>query len=401
MAVTEQIKVIDTDTHIIEPADLWTSRVSTKRWGDLVPHVLWDENTQDESWYFGDTRITSTAGNAMAGWHQFPPDHPARIEDVDPALWEPTARLKRMDELGIWAQVLYPNVAGFGTGRLLGLREPELMLECVRAYNDFLSDFSNVAPDRYLAMAALPFWDLEACLIELKRTAENGHRGLVVGSQPEQFGLPRIQDRHWDPLWAAAQDMEMPINFHIASGDISDIAKDVMTASGVTSEPETGGNRHANYAQHGVSFFMGNSLAISRLTTGGVCHRFPRLNFVSVESGVGWIPYCLSALDWQWKNSGVREEHPEYELLPSEYFHRQIYGCFWHEGVTALHALDVLGPDNIMFETDYPHPTCMAPGPATSAVEPWQYIDETFKDVPDDTMRKILHGNAARIYHLD
>ena len=73
------------------------------------------------------------------------------------------------------------------------------------------------------------------------------------------------------------------------------------------------------------------SRVIANLITGGVCHRFPNLKFVSVESGVGWIPFALEHLDWQWKNCGVPQEHPEYDLLPSEYFMRQMYGCFWFE----------------------------------------------------------------------
>ena len=137
------------------------------------------------------------------------------------------------------------------------------------------------------------------------------------------------------------------------------------------------------------------------MTCGGICHRFPELEFVSVESGIGWIPFALDSLDWQWKNCGVHLEHPEYDLLPSEYFARQIYGCFWFERDTALFAIERLGADNVLFETDFPHPTSMSPGPATAAVAPDVYIDEVFGDLPDDTLRKILHDNAARVYHLD
>ena len=146
---------------------------------------------------------------------------------------------------------------------------------------------------------------------------------------------------------------------------------------------------------------MGNARTIALLTCGGICHRFPDLSFVSVESGIGWIPYALETLDWQWKNCGVREEHPEYDLLPSEYFHRQIYGCFWFERESALSAIEQLGPDNILYETDFPHPTSMSPGPATTAVAPPDYIDATLGHLPDDTLRKILHDNAARLYGVD
>jgi predicted TIM-barrel fold metal-dependent hydrolase len=122
---------------------------------------------------------------------------------------------------------------------------------------------------------------------------------------------------------------------------------------------------------------------------------------VSVESGVGWIPFALDSLDWQWKNCGVGLEHPEYDLLPSEYFKRQIYGCFWFEVEPAKFALDRLGADNILYETDFPHPTSMSPGPATAAVAPSQFLQDNFADLPDATLSKILHDNAARLYGLD
>jgi predicted TIM-barrel fold metal-dependent hydrolase len=133
----------------------------------------------------------------------------------------------------------------------------------------------------------------------------------------------------------------------------------------------------------------------------GLCHKHPKLNIVSVESGVGWVPFLLEALDWQWLNTGVRQEHPEYDLMPSEYFQRQIYACFWFERGSALDAINRLGPDNFLYETDFPHPTSMAPGPASVAQKPKDFVEDVFGDVPEDITRKILHDNAARVYHLD
>ena len=146
---------------------------------------------------------------------------------------------------------------------------------------------------------------------------------------------------------------------------------------------------------------MGNVKGLADVIHAGICHRFPNLKFVSVESGVGWIPYALAAMDWNWRNCGVQYEHPEYELLPSEYFKRQMYGCFWHENATLRYALDSLGPECILFETDFPHPTSMSPGPATFAQAPRDYIEEKLGDLPPETLRKILHDNAAKLYHLD
>jgi predicted TIM-barrel fold metal-dependent hydrolase len=388
-AVIGEIQIIDADTHLVEPPDLWTSRLPS-RWGDMIPHVKWDAGQEEEAWFVGDQRLAPVASAAQAGWPEFPPDHPRRWSDADPVTWDPKLRLARMDEYGVHAQVLYPNVALFNSALLQGVEDASLPLAFIQAYNDYQTDFSSVAPGRYLPMTSLPFWDLDATLKEIERCTAAGHRGVVFSQDPSAFGLPGLTDRHWDPMWASAQEKGLPVNFHIASGDMSLFHNRGDEANGP----------HANYASMGVSFFMGNARTIAQLTCGGICHRFPDLNFVSVESGIGWIPFALDSLDWQWLNCGVPREHPEYELLPSEYFKRQIYGCFWFERETALFAIERLGPDNILYETDFPHPTSMSPGPASSAVAPPEYLDTTLGGLPEETLNKILHDNAARIYHL-
>ncbi|MTV23878.1 amidohydrolase [Nitriliruptoraceae bacterium ZYF776] len=383
-------KIIDVDTHVVEPPDLWTARMPASV-HDRIPHVAWHEDTQTESWFLNGQRVLGVGQAAMAGWHEFPPDHPRTWAEADPATWDVDHRLAKMDEYGIHAQVLYPNVALFDSKNVVGMADEQLQLDIIRTYNDWLMEWGSAAPERFVGMACLPFWNLEASLAELARANDIGHKGLIFSQDPSAFGLPQLTDRYWDPLWAAAQERGMPVNFHIATGD-----NGMLDNNG---HPDNG--RRANYASMGVSFFMSNARTISQLVTGGICHRFPELNFVSVESGIGWLPFALESLDWQWKNCGVHEEHPEYDLLPSEYYARQIYGTFWFEGDSALHAIDQLGADNVMYETDFPHPTSMSPGPATTAVAPQDYLRDTFAEVAEDDMRKILHDNAARIYHLD
>jgi predicted TIM-barrel fold metal-dependent hydrolase len=389
-AVLEDIKVVDADTHVVEPPDLWTSRMASS-WGDLVPHVEWNGDRQEEVWVIGDQPISPVASAAMAGWNEYPPDHPRRWSDADPAAWDARQRLARMDQYGIYAQLMYPNVALFGSKSLQNVADAGAQLEYVRAYNDFQTDFAEIAPDRLLPVTSLPFWDLDATIAEMQRCADKGHRGIIFTQDPGYFGQPELTDRYWDRMWAAAQELELPVNFHIASGDTS-----LLERAG---HPDNG--PHANYASMGVSFFMGNARTFAQLVCGGICHRFPELNFVSVESGIGWIPFALDCLDWQWKNCGVHLEHPEYDLLPSEYFARQIYGCFWFEKESLPYALERLGPDHILYETDFPHPTSMSPGPATSAVAPDEFIADTFRNIDPASTHKILHDNAARLYHLD
>ncbi|HEX8581457.1 MAG TPA: amidohydrolase family protein, partial [Acidimicrobiales bacterium] len=266
----DDIRVIDTDTHLVEPPDLWTTRMPSK-WQDMVPHVRWDEENQEEAWFIGAERVTSVAGAAQAGWREFPPDHPPRWEDADPATWEPKARLARMDEYGIHAQVLYPNVAMFNSDTVQGaVRDAGFQLCMIQAYNDYQTEFSATAPGRFVPVTSLPFWDLQATLDEIERCAAMGHRGIVFSQAPSAFGLPELTDRFWDPMWRSAEEKGLPVNFHIASGDMG-----IMHNAG---HPDNG--EHANYASMGVQFFMGNARTVAQLICGGICHRFPELNFV-------------------------------------------------------------------------------------------------------------------------
>jgi predicted TIM-barrel fold metal-dependent hydrolase len=388
-ALTTKFKVIDTDTHIVEPYDLWTARVP-KKYGDAVPHVRWDAAANEDAWYFGATRIQAAATIAMAGWHEFPPGHPPRIQDAWEDTWQVQKRLKAMDRAGIYAQVLYPNVAGFGAGKYLELGDRELMRLCVEAYNDWLVEYASADKKRLIPMMALPFWDMDDSLREMERAAKLGHKGIVMCCEPEFFGMPKLTNPYWDRFWAKAQDMNLSINFHIGSGDqgFREVMDDSISPS-------------ARFASAGILLFLSNATVLDQIIVGGICHRFPRLKFVSVESGIGWLPFALESMDWQWKNSGVREEHPEYKLLPSEFFQRQIYGCFWFERDTLASSVALLGADNIMYETDFPHPTCMYPGPATTAIMPTDYIEQTFSQFPLDVTEKILYGNAKRVYGLE
>jgi predicted TIM-barrel fold metal-dependent hydrolase len=185
--------------------------------------------------------------------------------------------------------------------------------------------------------------------------------------------------------------MGLSVNFHIAAGDNSSFLSAPHGSIGV----------HAKFASAGAAIFVNNVKSLTDVIFSGICHRHPSLDFVSVESGIGWIPFALAAMDWQWINAGVHVEHPEYELLPSEYFHRQFYGCFWFEGQTALDTLEILGADNFMFETDFPHPTSLSPGPKTIALPAKEHLKAHFSDLAPDVLRKILRENAARVYHLD
>jgi uncharacterized protein len=382
----DRYRVVDVDTHLTEPPDVWTARLPRKV-HDLVPHI--ERVDGQDAWFAAGNRIGAPGYYSMAGHDGvMPASIPSTYDDIHPSMYDSSARLKFLDEQGIDAQVLYPNVGGFGNGYFLKLGDRDLVLSCVQAYNDFLTDWCSVAPDRLIAITALPFWDIDLAVGEMQRCLANGHRAVNFCNQPQDYGQPPLAHPHWDPIWAAAQEAGVPVNFHVGGGSMGTQFVDNANMGWMT-----------NFAKVSSMIFMDNMRCVADLIFGGVCHRFPDLKFVSVESGVGWLPVAMETFDWQWKGGGVRDEHPEYDLLPSEYFQRQVYGCFWFEEQTALDAIRKY-PDNILFETDYPHPTCQHPGPRTPAQRPRDYAERVFSQLPEDVTRKVLHDTAAKLYRL-
>jgi uncharacterized protein len=380
--------IIDTDSHVSEPPDLWTSRISSARWGEQIPHLIHDDRNDVERWVVGGKRLTGIAGWAMAGWRDYPPSHPRTIEEADPGAFYPVERTEWLDKFGISAQVLYPNLLAFFPYAFLAIDDSGLQRECVQAYNDFLVDFSANAPGRYLPLTAIPFWDVAASVEEIERCHALGHKGIVFAGKPHKIGLPNLSDPHWAPIFEVAQELDASLNFHVGFQEMNEA--DIRQIIG-------SGTDRANYAKASSLSLLGNAEAIADVIMSGICDRYPTLKFVSVESGFGWLPYFVETMDWQWLNSGAAKDMPD-RLLPSEYFRRQILGSFWFERESIRRLVD-LYPENVMFETDYPHPTSLSPGPASSSRTPAEMIAESLAGVPEETCRKVLFDNAAALYH--
>jgi predicted TIM-barrel fold metal-dependent hydrolase len=377
--------VIDVDTHVTEPGDLWTSRLPA-RYKDRAPHIVRDPESGVDTWRIGEGEQFLPVGfTAVAGWPEPFPAAPRNLDEVPKAAYDASARLEYMDRVGIWAMALYPNVGGFGSQAFLQLKDPELMLACVRAYNDFLIDWISPDPRRFVAILATPFWDVEASVAEIERCAKLGHRGVLFTGEPQTHGMPILASRHWDPLWAAAQACDLPVSFHIGAGSFDDSFSPERIR-------EMGMGRTNGYAA--VSLFLENGKQLTDLLFSGVLPRFPNLSFLSVESGIGFIPFVLEACDYTFEYGKVRQSNPEFELKPSEYFARQVYGCYIFEEHAPRELMDSIGVDNILFETDYPHPVCLYGNVR-------QKIDAALGHATPEARRKVLFENAAKLYKIE
>ena len=375
--------IIDADTHVTEPPDLWTSRLPAK-WKDRAPHVAWNEDSQQEVWVVDGTPTTPIGVTATAGWRDPFPANPPTFDDCHRGSHDLAARLEYMDSLGIWAQVLYPNVGGFGNQAFQAIDDAELKLACVRAYNDFLVEWIAPESRRFVPVMALPFWDVAASVAEIERCAALGHRGVLFTGEPHSHGLPYLCDRSWDPIWAAAQAARLPVSFHIGSGDMSDIGPERRDAEGYAT----------NSARGGSALFLANGGHILDLLFSGILPRFPDLQFVSVESGVGWVPFVLQSADYQFGQLGVHQERPEFELLPSEYFRRQVYACCWFEKLNS-DVLEFVHADRVLFETDFPHPTSIYDADVHAAIE------NGLAGLTDADRRRVLWDNTAALYGIE
>ncbi|MFT4027534.1 MAG: amidohydrolase family protein [Novosphingobium sp.] len=388
-AAKSTIKVIDADTHLTEPHDLWTKRAPA-RFKDRVPQVKLLDGTR--SWVIDGNQSIGTGahpnssvlkqGGKVRDLDKF---LKLQFEDVHPGSSDIKERLKVMDEAGIFAQIVYPNILGFG-GQASARVDPELRLECVRIYNDAMAELQEESGQRLFPMALLPWWDVKQAVKETERCIAMGLKGININSDPhtskDEDGnqIPDLGHEHWFPLWEVCEDKNLPINFHIGA---SETAIDWMGKQGWPSL-----TRDLRSGISGAMIFFNNGATMSNLIYSGILDRFKGLKFVSVESGIGWVPFLMEALDYQMEEIA---ETRGFEKKPSEYFKSNFYACFWFEKKDVSDMLHKVGIDNCLFETDFPHPT---------SLYPIDNLEERLSSLTQEDRAKVLSLNAARLYNI-
>lgn len=389
--MTRSLKIVDADAHILEPADCFTSRLPS-RFADIAPRVERSPRNGVSHWRIGSNWIWPVGYFGSAGFHEYPPVSPMEYEDVQTSTYDAHERLKRMDDYGLDVQLLYPNIVGF-QAPLLVAEGHEFALACTQAYNDFAFEWSSADPKRLIPIVMLPYWDRDACVTEMERCVGRGAKGVLFANKFERVGLPSFTDPYWDPVYSTAQELGVPVNYHVGFSSFE--ASEVLNEDAIASKRADADRARPSRALWSCSLLMQQADVIGQLLISELCDRFPRLNIVSVETGFGHMPFYLECLDWHWKALGNKSR----DLLPSEYFARQVHGTFWFERGTLPLLSEY--PNNFMFSTDYPHSTGGAPGPASPGVPASQYVAEAFAGVDPELAEKAIWGNASRLYHLD
>lgn len=378
-------QIVSTDDHVVEPGDVWESRLPAKL-REHGPRLI----SGDEADYWElRGRRSNINGLAAAAGQRFEEYSPkaVRMADMRPGCYDANERLADMDLDGVDAQVIFGTMAGLAGGTFIDLasEDAELAFACIQAYNDWLVDeWCAVDPQRLIAQCCLPLWDLEASAREAERCLAKGHRAVMVPGLPHMFGVPGLADPAWDPMFRVCEAADAPLALHIGGSLSRQQAGEMMGAL----EPGSGVAGETLVAMTPLSNFG----VLANLIFSGVPARYPRLKLVSVESGIGWVPYFLERMDWTyerhrfWTKSSLTER-------PSTYFRRQMFATFLVDD-SGIDAIERIGIDNVMWESDYPHTDTTWPN--SRAV-----IDEHLAKLPESDRHLVVAGNAVRVYGLD
>jgi len=359
-------KILSADSHVIEPADLWTSRID-KRFIDRAPRVIKHAGSREGDFFVAEgLRPFPVAGFAVAGVD--PKDFAEKMAGgypgVRPSAWDPVLRIKDQERDGVSGEVLYPSLAM----RLFQMEDGELRAACFRAYNDWLADYCAHSPQRLAGVAMVSLDDPLEGVEELRRAANKGLRGAMIwGAAPAERPY---SDPSYDPFWAVAHDLGTPISLHILT-------------------ERRGGSDFQSVMKGYPSLHHSVERSFTEIIFAGVLERFPKLRLVSVENDIGWIPHFLQRLD----HSYEKYRYLEKETIanpPSYYFRRQVAATFQDDrvGVVMRHFI---GVKSLMWGSDFPHSDSTWPNSL-------EVIARDFEGVPDDERRMMTSDNVAALY---
>jgi predicted TIM-barrel fold metal-dependent hydrolase len=388
-------KLISVDDHVIEHATVWQDRLP-KKYLDVGPRVVQERGHMDfvggvfsyepaddgdlcDWWLYEDLRVPQTRLSAAVGFDR---DDVKVVgityEEMRDGCYDPKARIADMDVNWTEAQMCFPSFPRFCGQTFMEADDKELSDLCVKAYNDWMvEEWCGGSDGRLIPLTIVQLWDAELAAAEVHRNAERGVRAVCFSEIPPYLELPSIHGDYWEPFIRACAETGTVINMHIGSS---------------SKMPSTSADAPAAV---GSTLTFGN--AMSSMTDwlfSGWLPKYPDLKLAYSEGQIGWIPYILERADKVWEDnrgwSGVGDKVQE---PPSNFYYRQIYGCFFDDEY-GLDNLEKVGVSNICFETDYPH-----------SDSTWPHSKETAKklmgDLPPDVIRKLVRGNAIEMLELD
>lgn len=367
-------QVIDSDGHILEPRDLW-EQYGDPKYRDELPRI--ERRNGQEVFVIDPEHVLETGfGLSFVGAMGSREEGGALTDRGDydeigrEGGWNPHARIRDMDREGIDAAFLYPSLGLF----LSPVRDPKLAAAGCRAYNRWLADYCGEYPERLFGIAMLPFQSIDVAIEELRFAREElGFRGAFVRPNPQHGRL--LHDPAYDPFWAVAQDLDVAIGIHEGA------------AGG---QPALAVDRFDSFAvKHLVSHTMEMMAAAASVIMCGVCERFPDLRFGFMEASGGWMAGWLDRMDRHYTDKGMNDTPIKH--MPSEIFRRQCFIAFEPVENCLKDVAEYIGPSNILWATDYPHPDGF-----------WNAARMIRKmGLPEPVLSQVLKDGAKRLYGLN
>jgi predicted TIM-barrel fold metal-dependent hydrolase len=376
-----QYRRISADCHLDLPwlpPDLFTSQ-APREFKDRMPYV--EDGADGPRWVTKAGVFMGIPGAVGSVGAPFVPGQNYRVDKMaETGLYEagkrgerrpgdPHLRIKEMEKDGVDAEIIF-GILGVASR----LEDHEAANEMLRIYNDWLKDFCSHYPDRQIGLACLPYGDIEAAAKEVYRVAKLGLRGLELSCS---WDMDPMWHPCWEPLWKAVNDVQLPLHFHTFP----------QMPQRVRNQLPANMKRQAQFTT--VAGFQMNLIQIIAAIIGaGVLERYPNLRVGFGESGIGWLPYALDRMDFEFED----RFRDLMKLKPSEYWRRQCRATFQFDRIGPK-LIDEIGLETLMWGSDYPHPDGVWP-------ESSRYIEEQFAGLPADTIHKITCENAAKFYGL-
>lgn len=373
------LPLVSADDHLMEPRDTFVGRMPAK-FAEQTPQVVEDENGM-EYWQFEDERVMNSGQNAMSSW---PPEErtggPVRFDDVRPGTYNVHARVRDMDVNGVAASLCFPSmVFGFCGQRFTKFRDQDLGHAAMRAYNDWIAEeWVGAYPDRFIAQQVTWLPDPKLAAAEIRRNAERGFKAVAFSENPEALGWPSLYSGEWDPFFAACVETDTVVDLHVGS------SSQTIVPSQDSPPPVIAAMFELNAYISAIDWLFA-----------GVPSRFPDLKIVMSESGIGWVPMAVDRLSFlesrfsQDHDGGMYSTWSD-ELTPKEVLARNFWFTTFFDP-TAYRLLDIIGPDRVMMEVDYPHSD--STWPDTQEVVKYQ-----ISDLDERVQRQLTSGNAAALY---
>jgi predicted TIM-barrel fold metal-dependent hydrolase len=387
--------VISVDDHVVEPPDLWQRRLPARLRdaGPKVVRVPWEHGAgyrqpwrvassgpEVDCWVVEDIPQFVMKSIASAGYE---PDEidmtPISFDDMRPGCYDVKARLADMDVINVERSLCFPNSARFCGQLFLWMQNKEAALACVQAYNDWMvEEWAGESDGRLVPLCLIPLWDPQAAAAEVRRNAARGVRAVAFSELPAELGLPSIHDAagYWVPFIEACDETSTVLCIHIGS-----------SSSVAVTSPD---------APLCVTLSLASVNSMESMADwlfSGLLARYPNLKLAYSESQIGWMPYLFERVDRIWRvGNKLSNIHPSITQPPSSYVAGRVFGCFFEDDF-GLESRDVIGVDQITFESDYPHQDSTWPN--TTA-----YIEKTMSGLSDLDRYKILRGNAIRMLDL-